>query len=190
MWPDVEFFKLNREPADVDRVSVAREVAEESRPFCGCGDGRRAARGGSGAGTRAGALGGTWSARIRQLRCSSRCRINGRAIPAASIARYGRVPGARATNSETRRKPRPGMVAASEPASKRRSFNHHRMVAAFRGRCAAQQEDQGDCSEREYHHQFEIVDIADDGGLHLYHLVERGTSARGPLLERGELSLA
>jgi hypothetical protein len=33
MWPDVEFFKLNREPADVDRVSVAREVAEGSRPF-------------------------------------------------------------------------------------------------------------------------------------------------------------
>src|SRR5258707_14198114 len=49
MWPDVEFFKLNREPADVDRVSVAREVAEDRGPFCGCGDGRRAARGGSGA---------------------------------------------------------------------------------------------------------------------------------------------
>src|SRR5713101_6402483 len=63
MWPDVEFFKLNREPADVDRVSVAREVAEDRGPFCGCGDGRRAARGGSGAGTRAGAFGGTWSAR-------------------------------------------------------------------------------------------------------------------------------
>src|SRR6266478_9878444 len=53
MWPDVESFKLNREPADVDRVSVAREVAEDRGPFCGCGDGRRAARGGSGAGTRA-----------------------------------------------------------------------------------------------------------------------------------------
>jgi hypothetical protein len=53
MWPDVEFFKLNREPADVDRVSVAREVAEDRGPFCGCGDGRRPARGGSGAGTRA-----------------------------------------------------------------------------------------------------------------------------------------
>src|SRR5260370_39487027 len=52
MWPDVEFFKLNREPADVDRVSVAREVAEDRGPFCGCGDGRRADRGGSGAGAR------------------------------------------------------------------------------------------------------------------------------------------
>ncbi len=40
MWPDVEFFKLNREPADVDRVSVALEVAEDRGPFCGCGDGR------------------------------------------------------------------------------------------------------------------------------------------------------
>src|SRR5260370_40873237 len=63
MWPDVEFFKLNREPADVDRVSVAREVAEDRGPFCGCGDGRRADRGGSGAGARAGALCGSWSAR-------------------------------------------------------------------------------------------------------------------------------
>src|SRR5260370_19505990 len=63
MWPDVEFFKLNREPADVDRVSVAREVAEDRDPFCGCGDGRRAARGGSGTGTRSGAFGGTLSAR-------------------------------------------------------------------------------------------------------------------------------
>ena len=43
MWPDVEFFKLNREPADVDQVSVVREVAEDRGPFCGCGDGRRAA---------------------------------------------------------------------------------------------------------------------------------------------------
>src|SRR5260370_35766727 len=63
MWPDVEFFNLNREPADVDRVSVAREVAEDRGPFCGCGDGRRAARSGSGAGTRAGRVGGTWPAR-------------------------------------------------------------------------------------------------------------------------------
>jgi hypothetical protein len=27
------------------------------------------------------------------------------------------------------------------------------------------------------HHQFEIVDTADDRGLHLYHLIGRGTSA-------------
>src|SRR5260370_16435789 len=67
MWPDVEFFKLNREPADVDRVSVAREVAEDRDPFCGCGDGRRAARGGSGTGTRSGAFCGTWSARSVNL---------------------------------------------------------------------------------------------------------------------------
>src|SRR5260221_1612123 len=63
MWPDVEFFKLYREPADVDRISIAREVAEDRGPFCRCGDGRRAARGGSGAGTRAGAVGGNWSAK-------------------------------------------------------------------------------------------------------------------------------
>src|SRR5882672_7868240 len=37
MWPNVEFFKLNREPADVDRVSVAREVAEDRGPFAGAG---------------------------------------------------------------------------------------------------------------------------------------------------------
>ena len=43
-WPDVGFFKLNREPADVDRVSVAREVAEDRGPVRGCRDGRRAAR--------------------------------------------------------------------------------------------------------------------------------------------------
>ncbi len=80
MWPDVEFFKLNREPADVDRVSVAREVAEDRDPFCGCGDGRRAARGRK---RHWNAFGSVWRnlvGKIRQLRCSSRCRINGRAI--------------------------------------------------------------------------------------------------------------
>jgi hypothetical protein len=30
------------------------------------------------------------------------------------------------------------------------------------------------------HHQFEIVDTADDRSLHLYHLVGRGTSATSP----------
>src|ERR1035437_115053 len=60
-WPDVGFFKLNGEPADVDRVPVAREVAEDRGPFRGFRDGRRAARGGSSAGTRAGAFGGVVS---------------------------------------------------------------------------------------------------------------------------------
>src|SRR6202041_572833 len=63
MWPDVEFFKLNRGPADVDPVPVAREVTEDRGPFRGCRDGRRAAPGGNRAGKRAGALDGTWSAR-------------------------------------------------------------------------------------------------------------------------------
>ena len=54
------------------------------------------------------------------------------------------------------------------------------MIVAFRGRGAAQQKDRRDCSKRKDHHQFEIVDIADNSGLHLYHLVERGTSACCP----------
>src|SRR3979411_547263 len=58
-WPDVGFFKLNPGPADVDRVPVAREVAEDRGPFRGCRDGRRAAPGGSGAGTRGGGVAGT-----------------------------------------------------------------------------------------------------------------------------------
>jgi len=42
-------FKLNRGPADVDRVPVGREVAEDRGPFAGAATGRRAARGESSA---------------------------------------------------------------------------------------------------------------------------------------------
>src|SRR5712691_2894521 len=37
MWPDVEFFKLNREPADVDRVSVAQKLRKIEALFAGAG---------------------------------------------------------------------------------------------------------------------------------------------------------
>src|ERR1700694_4768235 len=66
-WPDVGLFKLNREPADVDRVPVAREVAEDRGPFRGCRDGRRAARGGSGAGKPAGGCCGEWGGGVGEV---------------------------------------------------------------------------------------------------------------------------
>jgi len=37
-----------------------------------------------------------------------------------------------------------------------------------------------DCSKREDHHQFEIVDIADNGGLRLNDLIKCGTSTGRP----------
>src|SRR4030088_2282620 len=54
------------------------------------------------------------------------------------------------------------------------------MVVRVRRRGAAQEEDQGHRSEREDHHELEIVDITDDSGLHLYHLVQRRTSTCRP----------
>src|SRR5258708_12192238 len=62
-WPDVGFFILNREPADVDRIPVAREVTEDRGPFRECRDGRRPARGASSPGTAWGPFSGTWPAR-------------------------------------------------------------------------------------------------------------------------------
>ncbi len=59
------------------------------------------------------------------------------------------------------------------------------MVAIGRHRRAAQQQDERNRGKREDHHQLETVDKADDSGLHLYHLVERGTSACCPAQMRG-----
>jgi hypothetical protein len=71
-WPDVGFFKPNREPADVDRVPVAREVAEDRGPVRV--PGRPAS--GSRRERRWSVCGSVWQnlvGKIRQLRCSSRC---------------------------------------------------------------------------------------------------------------------
>src|SRR5258708_1952826 len=54
-------------------------------------------------------------------------------------------------------------------------------MVAFAGRWGApQQQDEGNGGERKDHHQFEIIDVADDRSLRLYDLIERRASARGP----------
>ena len=59
------------------------------------------------------------------------------------------------------------------------SFHHHRVVVLARGRRAPQQQDEGNGRERKNHHQLEIVDVANDGSLRLYGLIERRPSACG-----------
>src|ERR1700730_18593903 len=67
-----------------------------------------------------------------------------------------------------------------EPGTERRSFHHHRMVVFAGRRRAPQQEDEGDRGKRKDHHQFEVIDVADDGSLRLDELIERRAAARGP----------
>src|SRR5258707_1991618 len=54
------------------------------------------------------------------------------------------------------------------------------MVAFTRRWSASQQQDEGNRGKRKDHHQFEIVDVADDRSLRLYDLIERRASACGP----------
>src|ERR1700731_4027275 len=54
------------------------------------------------------------------------------------------------------------------------------MVALTGRRRAPQQQDERNGGKRKDHHQLEIVDVADDGRLRLYDLIERRASARGP----------
>src|SRR6266436_2036520 len=54
------------------------------------------------------------------------------------------------------------------------------MVAFARRWSASQQQDEGNRGKRKDHHQFEIVDVADDRSLRLYDLIERRASACGP----------
>ena len=54
------------------------------------------------------------------------------------------------------------------------------MVAFARRWGASQQQDEGNRGKRKDHHQFEIIDVADDRGLPLYDLIERRASACGP----------
>src|SRR5712672_2671103 len=54
------------------------------------------------------------------------------------------------------------------------------MVAFARRWSAPQQQDEGNGSKREDHHQFEIINVADDRSLRLYDLIERRASACGP----------
>jgi hypothetical protein len=48
---------------------------------------------------------------------------------------------------------------------------HSIVTHRFAGRCASQQ-DEGNGGERKDHHQFEIVDVADNRSLRLYDLIE------------------
>src|SRR5258705_4173272 len=54
------------------------------------------------------------------------------------------------------------------------------MVICSVGRRSPQQQHERDGGKREDHDQFEIVDIADDGGLHLNDLIKCGTSTGRP----------
>src|SRR5918996_6442308 len=63
-------------------------------------------------------------------------------------------------------------------------LHDHRMVAACLWGGTPQQEHERNGAQREDHHQFEVVDVADDGSLVLDDLIERGPPRGGPWAPR------